>query len=157
LVSANEIPPGQEGQITVSVKVGASRRQVRQAVQVYTNIPEQERLLLTVTATVLVDVDVLQPSILRFDNRQTVPQVTIKNFTDTPIEILKLVAPNEYVTLAASANIIPAQGEMTVRAKLSPATPDGVLSKWVEVHTNLSSQPIVYIRLWGNLQSERTQ
>lgn len=157
MVSANEIPPGQEGQITVSVKVGSTHRQVRQTVQVYTNIPGQERLILTVTATVLVDVDVLQPNILRFDNRQTVPQVMVKNFTHTPIEVLKVVAPNEYVKLTVSETTIPPQGEIIVSAELLPDAPDGVLSEWAEVHTNLSSQPVVYIRLWANLQSEQTK
>ncbi len=156
MVSANEISPGQEGQITVSVKAGSNRRQIRQTVQVHTNIPGKEQLTLTVTANVLVDVEVLQPNILRFENRQSLPQVTVKNLTDTPIEITQLVPPNEYVTLTASESVIPPQGDIIMNAELSSDTPNGVISEWAELHTNLVSQPVVYIRVWANLQEEQT-
>ena len=154
MVSANEISPGQEGQITVSVKAGSSRRQIRQSVQVQTNVPGKERLTLTITANVIVDIEALQPSILRFDNRQSHPQVRVKNYTDTPIKIMKLVPPNNYVTLTASENTIPPQGEIVITAEVSPDAPNGVISDWAEVHTNLVSQPVLYVRVWANLQNQ---
>jgi hypothetical protein len=154
LVSANEIPPGQEGEISVSVKVGASRRQIRQAVRVETNVPGKEALILTITANVQVDLDVLQPNILRFDTRQAVPQVTLKNFTDMPVELAKIVSPSEHVKLIVPEGPIPPQGELVISAQLLPDTPDGILSEWVEIHTNLKSQPIVYVRVWARLESQ---
>lgn len=156
MVSANEIPPGQEGQITVNVKSGSNRRQLRQAVKVQTNVPGKEHLTLRVTANVLTDLEVLRPGILRFDNRQSLPQVTVKNFTDTPIEITNLVPPNEYLTLTVSEDIIPPQGEVFVNAKVSSDAPDGVISEWAKLHTNLVSQPVIQIRVWANLQKEQT-
>ncbi len=156
MVSANEIPSGQEGQIIVKVKSGSNRRQLRQTVKVQTNVPGKEQLILMVTANVLTDLEVLQPEILRFDNRQNLPQVTVKNFTDMPIEITKLVPPNEYLTLTVSEDIIPPQGEVLVSAAVSSDAPDGVISEWAKLHTNLVSQPVIHIRVWANLQEEQT-
>jgi hypothetical protein len=127
---------------------------VRQAVQVRTNAPDKERVTLMLTANVIVDVEALQPNILRFDSRQDRPQVTIKNFTDTPIEVLRLVPPNSYLMLTASDAVIPPHGEIIVTADVAADTPDGVISDWAELHTNLISQPVVYVRVWANLQSE---
>ena len=141
----------------MKVKVGSSRRPIRQTVRVHTNIPEHETLTLAITANVLTDIDVLEPNILRFDNRQTVPQVIVKNFTDSPIEIVKVVSPREYVNITVPDNPIPAQGEIFVSAELLPEAPNGVISEWAELHTNLASQPVVYIRVWANLQTKQTK
>ena len=121
-----------------------------------TNVPGKEHLTLTLTANVLADLEVLQPGILRFENRQSFPQVTVKNFTDTPVEIMKLIPPNAYLTLTTSENIIPPQGEVLVNAKVSSDAPNGVVSEWAELHTNLVSQPVIRIRVWANLRKEQT-
>lgn len=154
MVSANEIPPGQEGQITVSVKTGVSRRQIRQVVRVFTNIPGTDQIDIILTANVLVDVEVLQPSILRFDSRQSLPHVTVKNYTDMPVEIVKLVPPSEHVRLSVSATVLPPRGTVVVYAELDAETPRGVLSDWARLHTNLPSLPVVSIRVWANLQQD---
>jgi hypothetical protein len=150
-VSANEIPPGEEGKITVRVKSGSRQGPLRQTVRVQTNVPNQENIILTVTARILVDVAVLPPNLLFFDNRQSVPEITVRNFTESPIEIQKVVSLTEFVKISVSDAVIPAQGTVTVSAELLPETPAGILSNWVELHTNLASMPVISIRAWANL------
>lgn len=151
MVSANEIPPGKEGKITVRVKSGSRQGPLRQTVRVQTNVPNQENIILAVTAHVLVDVAVLSPNVLFFDNRQRVPEVTIRNFTESLIEIQKVVSPNEFVKISVSDMVIPAQGTVTVSAELLPETPAGILSNWIELHSDLASMPVISIRVWANL------
>ena len=152
-MSANEIPPGEEGKITVKVKSGSRQGPLRQTVKVQTNVPKRENMILTITANVLVDVAVLPPSLLRFDTRQSIPEVEIRNFTESPIEIQKIVPPNEFMKISVSETSIPAQGSIIVRAELLPETPAGILAGWVELHSNLASMPIIYVRVWANLSS----
>ena len=133
------------------VKSGSRQGPLRQTVRVQTNVPNQENIILTVTARVLVDVAVLPPNVLFFDNRQSVPEVTVRNFTESPIEIQKVVPLNEFVKISVSDTVIPAQGTVTVSAELLPETPAGILSNWVELHTNLASMPVISIRAWANL------
>ena len=82
---------------------------------------------------------------------ESIPEVEIKNFTESPIEIQKIVPPNEFVKISVSETLIPAQRSIMARAELLPETPTGVLTGWVELHSNLASMPIIYIRVWANL------
>jgi hypothetical protein len=151
LVSANEIPAGGEGRITVTVNSGSHSGPIRQTVRATTNIPGQEEVVLTITAQIVVDLEAL-PNLIQFVDNQTTRQIMLKSHIDTPIEISKLVSPSDNVKLSVSAMTIPAQGEVTLTAELPPDLPVGVFSEWIEVHSNLQSQPVMQIRLWANIQ-----
>lgn len=151
MVSANEIPPGGEGKITVTVRAGYRRMQFRQVVQVRSNDPEHPAVRLTVLANVMVDLD-HNPDILHFKNKEASPTVTITNYSDTPIELSTLQSSSEYVKLSLSSTTVTPQGNVVLSAELLPDVPPGVLSGWAKIHTNLKSFPLLQIRIWGNIQ-----
>lgn len=151
MASANEIPAGGEGQITVTVHAGTRSGPLRQAVQVATNAPGQEATILTVTAQIVVDLEAV-PALLRFEDKQLTAQVGLRNSTTTPVELGEIRSPSEFVKITTSATIVPAQGEVIVTAELSPDAPTGVISGWAEIQSNLKTMPVVQIRVWANIQ-----
>jgi hypothetical protein len=153
LASADAIPPGGEGKIIVSFSAGTRRRTIRQAVAVQTNDPEQPDLRLTATANVLADLEVMQPGILKFtDNPPKPAQVAIKNYANVPVKLTKVTFPRDKVAVSVSSRTIPAGGKVVVQAELLPDVPEGILSGWVTLQTNLKSMPTLQIRVWGRVQ-----
>jgi hypothetical protein len=150
LVSANEIPAGGEGQISVSVHLGTQPGPLQKSVRVQTNVPNKESFDLILTANAIVDIEV-QPALLRFEEKQTTTQVTLKNHTNGPVELHDVVSPSEYVKITLSATTLPVAGEVVVTAELLPDIPSGVLSGWVVMQTNLRTMPELQIRVWGNI------
>jgi hypothetical protein len=151
LASANEIPAGGEGKITVTVKAGARKRKIRQVVTVRTNDPAQPETKLSVTANVLADLDVI-PNLLKFIEGQSTSQVILKNYLNVPVQLREITSSNAYVEVSVSSMTIPAQGEAILTAELLPDAPEGLLSGWVKIQSNLKTMPIFQIRLWGNIQ-----
>jgi hypothetical protein len=154
LVSANEIPPGGEGKITVKVKVGTRRGKFQQTVRVETNIPDQDVTLLNVSGNVLVDIEAV-PGLLRFEANQTTTQVVLKNYAATPVQIHEIQSPSEYVKVSVSATTIPAEGEIVVNAELLPGAPEElVISGWVKLLSNLKTMPEFQIGVWAHIQKK---
>lgn len=135
----------------MTVNSGASAGSIRQVVRMTTNAPGQENMAVTITAQVVVDLEAI-PFFFQFEENQLTKEIFLKSQTDVPIEILKLVSPSGIVKLSASATSIPAQGEVTLKAELPTGLAAGMFSEWVEVHTNLSTQPVLQIRLRANIQ-----
>jgi hypothetical protein len=151
LASANEIPPGGEGKIDVHVSTGNSSRKIRQIVRVITNDPKIQEVRLTVTADVQADLDV--PRILQFAGKEPATvQATLKNNTNTPVELSAITSSNDLVKVSVSSMTIPANGEVVLSVELLPNFPAGVLDGWIEIKSNLKSMPNVRIRVWGNIQ-----
>lgn len=135
----------------MTVNSGSTAGPIRQLVRMTTNVPRQENLALTISAQVVVNLQAI-PYLIKFEEGEYTKQIFLKSYTDTPIEISKLVSPSGKVNLSVSAMTIPAQGEVTLTAEVPPETQAGVISEWVEVHSNLQSQPVLPIRLWVNIQ-----
>jgi hypothetical protein len=151
LASANEIPAGGEGKITVTVQAGSRNQKIRQVVNVQTNDPEHPAIQLTVIANVLVDLEVI-PNILRFADNQSTAQVTLKNYSNVPVKLSEINSSNEYVKVSVSSMTIPATGEVVLTGEVLPEVPTGILQGWVKIKTDLKSMPILEIRIWGNIQ-----
>ena len=151
MLSGDEIPPGGEGKIGVTVRSGYRRIQIRQAVKVRTNDPANGTITLLVTANVLVDLEA-EPNLLRFDPRQSDrASLVIKNYTSSPVQLSNVHSSSQYVDMSVSAMTVPPQGEVTVTGKLLENTPKGVLSGWLKIRTDLPSVPMLQIRIWGNI------
>ena len=116
-----------------------------------TNDPERPTTQLIVTANVVVDVEVIPP-LLRFLDEQLTAQVTLKNYTNTPVELGELQA-DRYVKVSVSSMMIPAKGEVVLTAELLPdEIPEPLKEMFrglVEIKSNLTSMPIIRIPLWG--------
>jgi hypothetical protein len=151
LASANEIPPGGEGKITVTIKSGTRKQPIRQVVNVQSNDAEHPTIQLTVTANVLVDIEVV-PANLLFGEKQTTAQVKLKNYTNVPIELSELNSTNADVKVSLSAQTIPADGEVVLTGELLPNVPTGVVEGWVKLKSNLKAMPVIEIRVWGNIE-----
>ena len=150
MASANEIPAGGEGKITVTIQAGSYRRQVRQIVNVQSNDPDHPKTELTVTANVLVDLEAI-PNLLKFEKDQATAQTIVKNYSDTPVEVHKMTSSNEYVKVSISAMTIPAKGEVVVTTELLPGAPKEFFSGWVEIQSNLKTMPTLQIRVWRDV------
>lgn len=150
--TGDEISPGEEGKLQVNLRSKNRRRRVRQAVTIKTNVPEQAVTKFSVTANVLVDLEV-SPNLLRFEKQQSeVASVNIKNHSKTPVQLSDIHSSSKYVDLSVSSMIIPSKGEVTVTAKLLPNIPQGIFSGWATLRTNLKSVPIIQVRMWGQIQ-----
>ncbi len=147
----DEIPPGGEGKLDVKIRSGNRRQQIRQVVVVQTNAPENASIKFTVTASIQTELEVI-PRLLRFDKAESdAASVTIKNNSQTPIELKELRSSTQYVKLSVSSMTIPPKGETIITGELSPEVPEGILSGWVKFRTNLKSIPIMQIRIWGQI------
>lgn len=153
MASANEIPAGGEGKITVTVQAGSAKRQLRQVVNVQSNDPQHAASELIVTANVVVDLEAV-PNLLKFEKEQTTAQTTLKNYSDAPVEVTTIISSNEYVKASLSAMTIPAKGEAVITAELLPGAPNGALNGAVEIQTNLKTMPTLQIPVWGDLQKK---
>lgn len=118
-----------------------------------TNVPEQEQITLTVLALIARDLEAI-PIVFQFWDNERTGQVVLKSSINTPIEITKIAFPDERVKLAVSAMTIPPKGEVILTAELPADLPAGIFSGWAEVHTNVSDQPVLQVRLWRNIQRE---
>ena len=152
MLSSNKIPPGGEGKIAVTARFGSRRRQFRQIVTVKTNDPANASIKITVTANVLVDLEAV-PNLLRFDQNQSgVASITIKNYSDKPVQLNDIHSSNTYVNISVSSMTIPPKGEVVVTGELRPDVPKGILSGWLKMQTDLPSFPIMQIRIWGKIE-----
>jgi hypothetical protein len=150
LLSGNEIPPGGEGKIAVTARTGNQRRNFRQIVNVQTNDPANASIRLTITANILVDLEVV-PALLRFEPaRSETASVKIKSYANTAVHLSDIHSSNEDVNISVSSMTIPPKGEVLVTAKLLAPIPRGVFSGWLKIRTDLKSFPMIQIRLWGN-------
>lgn len=151
LPSGDEIPPGGEGKLNVKIRSGNRRQQIRQVVIVQTNDPQNKSLKFTVAARVKVELETI-PNLLRFDKAQSdLASVKIKNYSHAPVELSDLHSSTKYVNLSVSSMTIPPEGEIIITGELSPKVPQGILSGWVKLRTNLKSVPIIQIRIWGQV------
>lgn len=151
MLSGDEVPPGEEGKIGVTIRSGSRRQQIRQTVVVHTNDPVNASITLLVTAKVLVDLEP-QPNLLRFDPQQSESaSFVIRNYTDTPVQLSDIHSSSQYVDISVSALTIPPSGEVIVSGKLLPDTPPGVLSGWLTIRTDLKAASLLQIRIWGNI------
>lgn len=149
MLSGDDVPPGGEGKIGVTIRSGSRRQQIRQTVIVRTNDPVNDSITLLLTAKVLVDLEP-RPYLLRFDPQQSESaSLVIKNYTDTPVQLSDIHSSSQYVDISVSALTIPANGEVIVLGKLLPDTPPGVLSGWLTIRTDLKATPLLQIRIWG--------
>lgn len=152
MLTGNKIPPGGEGKVAVNISTGTQKRRIRQVVQVQTNDPEHSSFPLTVYANVLVDVEVVPNNVLRFRQKESTATVTIKNYSQEPVQLSNIDSSNPHVNISLSSMTIPPEGEVTITAKILPNTPRGVLSGWLKIQTDLKITPILQIRIWGNIQ-----
>lgn len=151
MLSGNEVPPGGEAKIEVTVRSGARRQQLRQTVTVNTNDPGNEAITLLVTAKVLVDLQA-EPNLLRFDPQHSdSASLVLKNYTDAPVQLSEIQSSSQYVDISVSALTVPPNGEVTITGKLLPDAPKGVLSGWLRIRTDLKAVPLLQIRLWGHI------
>ena len=151
MLSGNEIPPGGEGKIAVTVRSGYRRRQLYQKVNVQTNDPTNASIELIVNANVMVALEVI-PNLLRFERNQSDDaSVKIKNYSDNLVQLSDIHSSNEYVNISVSSMTIPSKGEIIVTGKLLPDVPKGILSGWLKMRTDLKSFPMIQVRIWGNI------
>lgn len=151
MLSGDEIPPGGEGKLAVTVRSGYRRQQLRQAVNVRSNDPSNGSMTLLVTANVLVELEA-QPNLLRFNPKESEQaSLVIHNYTDSPIKLSDVHSSSQYVDISVSAMTIPPKGNVTVTGKLVEDTPKGVLSGWLKIRTDLTPVPMLQIRIWGNI------
>lgn len=150
-MSGDAIPPGGEGTIQVTVQVVSRRQRIREVVRVQTNDPASPTTQIFVTANVLVDVEVI-PALLRFVDEQSVTQVALKSYIDTPIELQEIRA-DRHLKVSVSALTIPAHGEVVVSAELIedeiPKVLRGNVGGLVEIATDLTSLPVIRIPVWA--------
>lgn len=132
MVSANEIPAGGEGRITLTTRMDSISGPIRQSVQVITNVPEQEQITLTVLTLIARYLEA-DPVVFQFPDNERTDQVVLKSSIDTPIEITNIAFPDERVKLAVSAMTIPPKGEVMLTVELPADLPAGIFSGWVEV------------------------
>lgn len=150
MLDGNEVPAGGEARVAVNIRTGARKRRIRQVIQVQTNDSEQESFSLTVQASVLVDVDVLPNSVLRFSGEQArSASLTLKNYSKKPVQLSGIDSSVPHVNISLSSMTIPPEGEVQLHAELLPDTPKGVLSGWLKIKTGLKSLPLLQIRIWG--------
>ncbi|MBD3306718.1 DUF1573 domain-containing protein [candidate division KSB3 bacterium] len=136
----------------MTVSAGSRRRQLRQVVNVHTNDPQNSIIQLTVTAQVLVDLEVVPTNLLRFDQDHTGrASVAIKNYGDTPVQLKDVQVSTEYVNVSVSSMEVAPQGETSITGELLPDAPSGVLSGWITIRTDHKTLPLIQIRIWGNL------
>ena len=151
MASANEIPPGGEGKIDVHVSTGRSSRKIRQIVRVITNDPKNQEVRLTVTANVQAGLEV--PSLLRFEGEEpATAQVTLKNNTNAPVELSAITSSNKQVKVSVSSMTIPANGEVVLIGELLSDFPAGVIEGWIEIKSNLKSNPVIRLQMWRSIQ-----
>ena len=135
----------------MTIKSGTRKQPIRQVVNVQSNDAEHPTIQLTVTANVLVDIEVV-PANLLFTEKQTTAQVKLKNYTDVPIELGELNSTNTDVKVSLSALTIPANGEVVLTGELLPNVPAGLVEGWVKLKSNLKAMPVIEIRVWGNIE-----
>ncbi len=140
----------------MTVQVGSRRRTIREVVRVQTNDPEHPTTQISVTANVLVDLEVAPP-LFRFGDDQSVADVTLKNYTDLPVELREIRA-SRHLKVSVSDLTIPAQGEVVVSAELIeeaiPANVRGNVGGLVEIESNLLSVPVIRIPIWARRDKE---
>ncbi|PIE33048.1 hypothetical protein CSA56_13430 [candidate division KSB3 bacterium] len=152
LLDGNEIPPGGEGKISVHVKTGTRKRRIRKIIKVQTNdpIPESASFNLTVFAEVDVELDVLPNNILRFNPaRAETTSLRLKNYTDQPVRLSQVSSSDPQVNISISSMTIPPQGEVMLTGTLLPDHPQGAISGWLKIRSDLKTIPLIQIRLWG--------
>lgn len=149
MLSGNEILPGGEGKIEITLRSGSRRQHLRQTIAVRTNDPVNGSITLLVTAKVLVDLEA-EPNLLRFDSQRSASLV-LKNHTDHPIQLSEIHSSSPYVDLSVSALTIAPNGQVTVSGKVRDDAPKGVLSGWLRLRTDLKTTPWFQIRIWGHL------
>lgn len=149
--SGDEILPGGEGKLDVTIRSGYRRQSLRQNVTLRTNDPVNGSITLLVTARVLVDLEA-EPNLLRFDlPRSPSASLALKNYTDAPVQLSEIHSSSPYIDLSVSALTIPPHGQVTVTAQVRPEAPKGILSGWLRLRTDLNTIPQLQIRLWGHL------
>lgn len=122
-----------------------------------TNDPEHPITQLIVTANVVVDVEAI-PSLFRFAGEQFTAQVTLKNYTNTSVELSEIHSAR-YVKVSVSSMTIPAKDEIVVTAELLPdKIPEsfkGMIRGLIEIKSNLKSMPIIRIPVWGMIKQTK--
>lgn len=153
LPDGNEVPAGGEARVSVNLRTGRRRRNLRQVVKVETNDSEQAAFDLTLRASVLTDIDVLPNNVLRFSREQAKKaSLTIKNYSKNPIHLSGVESSVSHVNISLSSMTIPPEGEVQVSGTLLPEMPEGTFSGWLKITTDLKTMPLIQIRIWGNVE-----
>ncbi|PIE28995.1 hypothetical protein CSA57_11075 [candidate division KSB3 bacterium] len=153
LPDGNEIPPGGEIRVAVTIRTRARRRSTRQVIKVESNDPQHAAFSLTVHTNVLVDVDVVPNRVLRFRGENAkYASVILKNYSGNSVELLGIDSSLPSINVSLSSMTIPPDGEVLLQAELLPDTPKGLLSGWLNIKTTLESLPLIQVRIWGNIK-----
>ncbi|HEY0371865.1 MAG TPA: DUF1573 domain-containing protein [Thermoanaerobaculia bacterium] len=156
------IKPGQTGKVTAHVDTTNFAGPISKAVTLETNDPNTPNAQVTISAVVKPYVEAYPVGYVRYNMLQGEVEkqsVTIYTEEDTPFEILKVEAPQDWIKVdtkkVEGADILPAigrKGANQYKLDVTVGGPDakvGPLAEKIKITTNSKHQPEYYVNISG--------
>jgi hypothetical protein len=152
--SAEDIPPGGEGEVQVKFSSGKYDGQITKHVMVSTNDPSHKKIELTVTAHVQIDFK-FNPDGIMFRNLRRYAGLTreirIEGAKRDQIHIVKIKSGNPHVSATVQSVKEGNKDVPVISVKIEPGIPLGKLSTTLTVYTDSSKYPQMPIRVYGEI------
>jgi hypothetical protein len=146
------IAPGGKGKISVTYKVGVSSRYVEHKIYIKTNIPDGDRIILTLNGNILgekrFDTIVVIPETLNFGRMEPtdsirVSKVRVKNYFENPLYITGFIPPNEKTEV--SVETVQRGKQYIINIRLHSPFKEGENRETITLETNLKEKPEILV------------
>lgn len=152
--SAEDIPPGGEGDIQVKLSSGKYDGQITKHVKVRTNDPSHKEIELTMTAHVQIDFK-LDPDGIMFRNLRRYSGLTreirIEGAKRDQIHIVKIKSVNPHIAATVQSHKENNKDIPVINVQIEPGLPLGKLSETLIVYTDSTKYPQVSVRVYGEI------
>lgn len=133
-----EILPGGTGKIPVVLKTKGFQGEISKIIRVSTNVPQKEEIILTLSGSVHTPV-IVDPRVVWLGQIESTTStlhglVTIKNNSDTPLKLLKIIPPDENVSVKSTT--IKENQEYQIDISINPPFGSGSVRKYISIETN---------------------
>jgi len=140
LASAEQIPPGGEGKIDVTFKVGSRAGKQQKSISVATNDPEHKNIQLTVSADVKVVLN-LEPSRVNFGSIQkkakAAPQYLSLTGSDAgKVKITSIKSENSFLKIETSNKGFDGDQSKKIKVTVQPGMKVGKFREQITVYTD---------------------
>ncbi len=155
MVSDQRIAPGATGALMITFNSKNFTGPIHKTVSVHSNTVEGTTTVIEFVADVIEEVSV-DPTAVWFRDAQVgvvaTASVLVKNQGKAPLKLLAVKTQLEGLTLKLPADPIEPGKSARIVAEYKPAAARPVLSDGVFITTSSSSQPQVYIQIYGNVK-----
>jgi hypothetical protein len=152
----DEVKPGKKGKINVQLNTKGFDGNVNKVITVTTNIPGKESIILSMKGIIFTPIAVQPKSLwlgrIMKSEKSLTGTFTIKNNSETPLEILEIIPPHERTTVELTTS--KATMEYNLEVTVNPPFQEKRVSEYIIVKTNIPEKERLTLRYSYDVQAE---